>query len=167
MERFKNRHIVAHFGKIARTGKACGTGTDYGNLFAVFLFGSLRLDTVFPCPVRYKAFQFSDRNRISLDAPDTFALALAFLGAYASADCGKCAGLADDLISRFNISRFNLLNKSGNINGNGATFYTLCVLTVNTSFGLAHGLFLIISKTYFFKVRGTFLCILLANRGLL
>ncbi len=130
MQRFKNRHVISHSCKISRTGQSCGTGTDHRHFSSVFMFGSFWHNTVFPCPVGCKPLQFSNRNRLSFKAPDTFTLALALLRADASADCRKRGRFADDLICFLKIFVLYFRYKSGNINGNRTPFHTLGVLAV-------------------------------------
>ena len=148
----KNCHIISHFCKVARTGKTSRTGTDDCDFMTIFLFCRSWFDSVLFCPVCNKTLQLTDRNRLTLDAADTFSLALTFLRTYTSTYCRKCAGFADHLISCFHISFFYFMDKCRNINGNRAALYTFCIFTVNAACCFFHCFFFVISKTNFFKV---------------
>ena len=130
MQRLENGHIIAHLRQIACTGQTCRAGTDNGYLFSL-LFGSAdRTDVVFSCPVRYETLQFADGHRFALNTTDTFSFTLAFLRADTTADSGKCAGFADNLISSCKIALFYLFHEAGDIDRNRTSLYAVRIFTV-------------------------------------
>ena len=166
MQCLKDRYVISHLCEISRTGKACRAGTDHCNLFSLLLRSALGLNAIFSRPVSHKTLQLTDGNGITLDAADTLSFALALLRAHTSADCGKCACLADDLISLFNIAFLYFMNECRDVDRNGTTLDTLCILTIDTSGSLALRLFHVIAKTNLFEVCCPHLCILFPYRNL-
>ena len=164
MKSLKYRYIISHLGKISRAGQTGRTGTDHCYFVTVLLFGSFRFDIMLQSIVCDKTLQFSDGYRISFDAADTLSFALRLLRADTSADCRQCGRLTDDLIGFLDIAFFYFLNECRNIDGYRASFDTFRIFTVETSGCLFHCLFLIISKTNFFKICRTFFRILFSDR---
>ncbi len=93
MKSFKYSYIVASFCKITCTGKSGRTGTDNGNFMSVLNFCSGRFDIMLKCIVSNESLQFTDGNSFAFLTADTFALALALLRAYTTADSRKCRRL--------------------------------------------------------------------------
>ncbi len=147
VQRLENRHVIAHLRQIPGTGQSCGSGTDDRDLSSVCVLCLMRLDPVRSRPVRHKALELPDGDGLSLDAADTFALALALL------------------LCLLEIALFHLQDKSRNIDGHRAALHTLRIFTVQTAGSFRHRLFFIISKTYFLKIRRTNRRLLLANRN--
>ena len=103
-------------------------------------------------PVRYKALQTANANRLSFDSADTFALALTLLRTYASADSRKRGGFRDDLICLFKFALRHMGNKFRNGNHNGTPGNTGLMFAVKAPLGLPHGHDLIVSQSHFLKV---------------
>ena len=164
VECLKYGHLIPHFGQIACACQSGRTGTDHGNFMSVHFFSALRLDVMFQCIICNKPLQFSDGYRLAFNAADTDTLTLRLLRADTSADCRKSAGFSDYFISLFDISFFNLMNKSRNINGYRTSFDAFGIPAVQTSLCLFHCLFLIVSKTNFIKICRTYFWILLSDR---
>ncbi len=164
MQCLEDCNIIPHLRQITGTGQAGGAGTDHRYFLILLLFRTFRPDTVLSCPVSHETLQLADRNRLSLNAADTLTLTLALLRADTAAYSRKGRSLADDLIGCFDIAFLDLLNKSWNINRNRTSLDTLRILTINTTGGLPHCLFFIISQTYFFKICRTYLRILFTDR---
>ena len=162
----KNSHVIAHFSKIPRAGKARGAGTDHSHFLSLLFRGSFRFDPVFPRPVGHKALQLADGNGLALNASDTFSLALAFLRADAAADRRQCGGSADHLIRGLHIPFLHLFDKAGNIDGYRAALHALGVFAVDAAGSLLHRLFFIISQADLFKVGRPYLRILFSHRHL-
>ncbi len=167
MKGLKNRHIVSQPGQVSGTGQPCGAGADHSHFFPLFLLGSLRLYALLPGVICHKALQFSDGYWLSLDAPDAFALTLALLGTHPSAHGGQGAGLTNGLVSPLHISVFHLLHKARNVDRHGTALDALRILAVNAAGRLLHGLFSVVSQTYFFKILPTCLRILFPHRHFL
>ncbi len=164
MQRFKNRHIIAHLCQIAGTSQTGRTRTDNGHLVILLLGCRLRLDVILPCPVSRKTLQFTNGNRLALDTANTFSFALALLRTYTAADCRKGACFADYLIGLLKISLFNLRNKSRDIYGDRTSFDTLCIFTIKASLCLFHRFFFIITKAHFLEIRRAHLGLLFSYR---
>ena len=69
------------------------------------------------------------------------------------------------MISIFYTALYELANKSRNINIYRTAFHTLRIFTLQAARCLCRCLFSIVSKTYFFKVLGTYLRFLLTYRN--
>ncbi len=128
MQGFENRDIITHAGKVAGAGKSGRTGTDDGNFFALGSRIGGGLDTHLAGSVGDIALEFADGDGFALDAAHTDAFTLGFLRTDASADSGKCGGKADHIISALHIAFFDFLNKSGDVDGNRATFCSSGIL---------------------------------------
>ena len=164
MQRFEYRNVIAEFRQIARASQSGRTGSDHGNLVSILLLGGIRLDLMLSRPIRYKTFQFSDGNRLSLDSSDAFAFALTLLRAYAAANRWKRAGFADNFRRPFKLSFIHLLNEGGNVNQNGTTLDALRVFTVETSGRFRFGLLLLIAQTDLLEIGRSDFRILLSDR---
>ncbi len=90
MERLENCHIVPRLRKLPCTGQTRRSRTDNRNFLPLLFHRRLRTYSVLPRPVRRKALKLTDGNRIALNAPDTFCLALALLRTDTSTDSRKC-----------------------------------------------------------------------------
>ena len=162
MKRFKNGHVIAHFGKISCTSQSRRTRAYDCHFMILFFLCRLWLDAVLSRPVRSKTLQLSNGNWLSFDSPDAFSLTLAFLRTHTPADCRKGAGLADHLVSLLKIAFFDLGDKSWNVNRNRTPFDTLCIFTVYASLSLLHCFFFIITQAHFVKIRRAHLWLLLS-----
>ena len=160
MKGFKNSYFISHLCKVACAGKSCRAGTDYSNLDAVGFLWLSRYESIFPGPVCHETLQLSDGNRLAFDAADTFAFALALLRAYPSAYCGKGAGFCYGICCILKFSFFYFCNELWYIDGNRASLDTFCILTVNAAGSFFLGFFLVISQTYFLKIRCPLLWVL-------
>ena len=89
MKRLKDRHIIAHLGKISRAGQTGRTGTDHCNLLSFALLRSLGPDMVLSRPVGNETLQLTDRKGFALDPADTLSFTLALLRAHTAADSRK------------------------------------------------------------------------------
>ena len=165
MKSLKNRHLIAKLRQVSGAGKTGRAGTDDSHLVAIALFSLLRFDIVLQGVIRNKTLQFSDGNRLAFDPADTFALALGFLGADTSADRRQGGGLSDHLVGALDIAVFHLGDKARDIDGYRTSLDTFGILTVQAAGSLFHGLLLIVSVTYFFKIRRSDLCVLLSHRN--
>ena len=166
MQGLKDRHLITHSGEIARAGQSRRAGADDRHLFTKLFLCALRNDTIFPGPVRRKAFQLSDGDRLTLDASDTFPLALALLRTYTPTDRRKGRRFADHLICRLDIAALYFFNKPRDIDSHRASFDTLGILTADTSGSLFHRFLHVITQTYLFKVCCSHFRILLPDRHL-
>ena len=160
MKGFKNGYFVSHLCEVARAGKSCRAGTDYSYLDAVGFLRLSRYESVFPGPVRHETLQFSDGDRLAFDAADTFAFALALLRAYTSAYCWQGAGFCYGICRILKFSFFYFCNELWNVDGNRASLDTFGILTVNAAGSFFLCLFLVISQTYFLKIRCPLLWVL-------
>ena len=163
---FKDLDIIAHFGQIAGAGQAGRTGADDGDLFALLLRRALGLDAHFPGGIGHVTLQLADGDRLALDAPDALAFALGLLRTYTSADGRQGGGFADDIVSGLHVAFFYLRDKAGDIDRYGASLHAAGVLAVQAAKGFFFRLFFIVSQTYFFKIGGTHLGVLLPDRDL-
>ena len=101
------------------------------------LFGGLwGLGAVFIVVVGNKPFQTPDADRLALDAADTFALALALLGADPSADGGEGRGKADDLVGALKIPFGDLFDEIGDLDVHRAAGDTGHIFAVKTALRL-------------------------------
>ena len=89
MQGFIYRHLPAALGQISGTGEPCGAGANHRGTLSLGGWMLGHGGAMLHGPVGHKAFQPADTHRFALDAADTFALALGFLGADASADGGQ------------------------------------------------------------------------------
>ena len=164
MQSFEYRYIITHLRKIAGACKTGRAGTDHGNLAAVFRLCTHRFDVVLKRVIRHEPLQFSDGDRLALDAPDAFALALGLLRTDTAADRRKRAGFSDHLIGLFNVSFFYFMDKCRDIDGYRTSLDAFCILAVEASFRLFHCLFFVVTEADFIKICRTDLRILLPYR---
>ena len=164
MKCFKYRHIISHLCQIACAGESGWSGTDHSYLMTVLFFCTFWFDVMLQCIICHKTLQFSDGYRISFDTTDTLSFTLRLLRADTSTDCRKCGRLSDDLVCFLDISFLYFLNKCRNIDRYRTSFDTFCIFTIQASCCLFHCLFLIISKTNFFKICCTYFWILFSDR---
>jgi hypothetical protein len=111
-------------------------------------------------PVRNKALKSADTNGFTLDASYTFRLALCFLGANSSANCGKAGGLVDYLICALEVALFDSVNELGNVDIYGTTGYARHMLAGETTKRLVDCHFFCITYCYLVEVSR-------ANEGIL
>ena len=167
VKRLKNANLIAKLCQIScagKTGRAC---SDHSNLLPVRYRVVLRTNAKLLGGICRISFQLADGNCLTLDSADALCFALTLLRADTSADSRKSGGLADDFIRALYVFFLQLRNKSGNVNGDRASLHALRVLAVQASGCLCLCLFLVIAKTYFFKIRCTDLRILFTDRDLL
>ena len=166
MKGFIDSHIISHLGKVACACKTCGTGTDDCDLMTVFDLRSLWFDSILLRAVSYKTLELSDGDRFGLQTADALSFTLGLLRANTAADSGKRTRFGDDLISSRKIFFCNFLDKSRNIDTDGASLDAACILAVQTSAGFLYRFLFIISVTDFIKVLGSDKRLLLSYRDL-
>ena len=155
-----NGDVIATLCKITCAGKTGRTGTNDGNSVSVALgfYGLFGAEGI--VPVCNKSFQTTDTNRLTLDASDTLGLTLRFLRTNTTANSGKRRGLGDDLICALKVALFNLRNKLGDVNFNGAAGNAGHILAVQTSVCLIYCLLLCITECNLLKIVCAYLRIL-------
>ena len=67
VQSLENAHLVAQLSQVARASQARRSTTDDCYAMAVRLGTLLLLSTVFDLPIAHKAFEFTDRNRLTLN----------------------------------------------------------------------------------------------------
>ena len=164
MQGFEYRYIIAHLRQIAGACKTGRAGTDHGNLVSVLRLCTHRFDIVLKCVIRHEPLQFSDGDRLALDAPDAFALALGLLRTDTAADRRKGAGLSDHLIGLFDVSFFYFMDKCRDVDRYRTSLDAFRILAVEASFRLFHRLFFIVTEADLIKIRRPDFRILLSYR---
>ncbi len=139
VQRLKDGDLVAQLGQVSGGGQAGGACTDDRHLVAV---GGRRGDGgmyVFPVPVGHEALQAADAHRLTLDAADTLALALVFLGADAAADGGQGTGSGQYLIGSLKVALGHLCDETGDVDVHGAAGTAGMVLALEAALCLIDG----------------------------
>src|SRR5699024_5489902 len=108
MQRLKDRDLVSLAGKVAGAGQAGGTGADNRDLVPVGGHPRGQLLRLGVVAVGHIALEAPDTDRLTLDPPHAFALALGFLRADPAADRRKRAGVGNDAVSLLKLSGFDL-----------------------------------------------------------
>jgi hypothetical protein len=103
-------------------------------------------------PIGNEPFQASDPDGLSLDSPNTLALALSLLRTNSSANSRKTGALADDLVRALKIAIRYFFYKLGDFNANGTSGNARTVFTLDTAFRLVNRLFCRVPKRHFFEV---------------
>ena len=114
--------------------------------------GSYRFYFVFPGPVAYEPFQFTDGNGFAFQSQDASAFALAFLGAYPAAYRRQEGVLGNDACCFREISLIHLSDELRNLQRDRAVFDTSRLFAVDTPGGFQTRFFHVVSVTYFFKI---------------
>ena len=167
MEHFKNRYVVTFLCQHACAGKAGRTGSDDGNLFAVFFDFFCFVDfiqTVFPGIISHETFQPANGYRFPFDAQYAAAFALLFLGADPATDSRETALFFDDLNGGGKIPFRYGVNKFGNVNVYRAAFYAAGLGTVEAALGFFYRSGFIITQSNFFKVVAAYVSRLFRHR---
>ena len=139
VQRFKHRHLIPAPRQFARAGKPRGAGAHHRHAMAVGR-GALRLLRMMrQMPVRRKALQPADGDRLKLHAQGALAFALRFLRAHAAAHGGQGGILRDHLIRIFIIARLDMGNEIRNLNIDRASLHAGAVFAVQAARGLLLG----------------------------
>ena len=135
MESFEYGYRMTGTADIGSSGKTRRSRSDNRNLLSGI--GSNRRNRcliIFPFPIRNKAFQSADCNRLIHRfmhfADGTYRLALFFLRAYAAADSGEQVRRFNRIDSGLKISLLNTRDKFGDGDADRTALYAGAVLTV-------------------------------------
>ena len=139
MQRLVDRDAVAALRHVASKGESGGSAAHNCHLDAVcggfFLVGR----TVVARPVGYEAFQIAYRHGFVFHlGVYATALTLLFLGADASANCRKRAGLFYHTGCLGKLAALHVFDKSGNVDAHRAACDALWVGAVKTPRGFCH-----------------------------
>ena len=138
VQRLEDMYFIAVFGSIASESQTCRTGTYHGYLGAVklsaWLFGSG--DTLVRV-VGAKTLEITDGHcRVFHLQVNTIRLTLFLLRAYTTAHRWQRRTLLDDGSRTENITRFQFLDETGDVNIHRTTLYAGRVLAVQAAMAL-------------------------------
>ncbi len=129
----KHSHIVAKFGKVARTCKSGRTATDNRNPMAVTLCFHWLKTAVLTCPVCHETLKLSDGHRFSLHSENTASLALGLLRAYPSAYCRQRRILSNHSSRTGKVTGSDTGDESRNLHVHRTCSHAARILAIKTS----------------------------------
>ena len=154
---FEDGDVVAILHHVACKAQSGRTRTHDGHLDVV-LGGQFGQDDVAALAliIGYETLQVADGygGFVHLQV-DALAFALLLLRADASADGGQRRGVLQHAGRLEKLAALYVLDERGDVDADGAALHTRGVGTVQTTFGLGHGLFLGVACVYFFRAGGS------------
>ena len=166
VERLENGHAVAHFGQLARAGKAGGARAYNGDSLAVGRY--LRyfvLFNIFAFPVGDEALEASYCDGLVLLTDYAFLLALRLLRAYAAADGGQAVVIFKRIGCRREFFLFDEFDEFGNVYADRAAGDASRLSAVEAALRLRHGFFFIVAERDLVEVLVADVGFLLAHRN--
>ena len=161
MQSLEYCHLITHLRQIAGTRQSCRTATDNSHLMSVGISFCYTFSVIFQTPIAHKTLQLTNSHWLALDTQYTRALTLSLLRTNTSANAWQRAILRDDIRSRLEIPRHNVVNKCRDIDIYWTRCYATWIFTIQTTRSLQLSLLAIITIAHLLKVGGTYLSILL------
>ena len=165
MERLKYSYLIAQLRKVGSACKSRRTGADDCYLYPVRL-GLLHISCLVGHIVRAEALKPAYSNRLSLDSPYAFSLALIFLRAYSSANGGKSVCKCYNLVGSLKVAFLDPGYKLRDVYSYRAAADARHVFAVKASVRFIYCLLRGIALADLLEVSCSYLWILLLNRSL-